>query len=98
MIEAGFDILNPVQNSAADMDPGALKSEFGKSITFWGGGVDTQKILPFASPDEVFKQVTERVGIYNKSGGFVFNTIHNTQYNVPVENFIAMIEALKQFR
>ena len=97
-IEAGFDILNPVQNSAADMDPQTLKDEFGGKITFWGGGVDTQHTLPFGSPDEVFKQVTERIRIYNKSGGFVFNTIHNTQSGVPVENFLAMIEAVKQFR
>ena len=98
LIEAGFDILNPVQNSAKDMDPQVLKNEFGGKITFWGGGVDTQHTLPFGSPEEVYKQVTERITIYNRSGGFVFNTIHNTQYGVPVENFLAMIEALKQFR
>jgi uroporphyrinogen-III decarboxylase len=97
-IEAGFDILNPVQNSARDMDAQTLKDEFGGSITFWGGGVDTQKTLPFGTPDEVYKQVTERVKIYSKNGGFVFNTIHNTQFGVPVENFLAMIEAVKQFR
>ena len=97
-IEAGFDILNPVQNSAKDMDPQALKDEFGSRISFWGGGVDTQQILPFGTPEEVYKQVSERIKIYHKSGGFVFNTIHNTQYDVPVENFIAMIEAIKQFR
>ena len=97
-IEAGFDILNPVQNSAFDMDPAVLKNEFGDRITFWGGGVDTQKTLPFGSPDEVYREVTERIRIYNKSGGFVFNTIHNTQPGTPVENFLAMIEAVKQFR
>jgi uroporphyrinogen-III decarboxylase len=97
-IEAGFDILNPVQNSANDMDPKALKDEFGGSITFWGGGVDTQHTLPFGSPDEVYKQVTERINTYNNSGGYVFNTIHNTQNDVPVENFLAMMEAVKQFR
>jgi uroporphyrinogen-III decarboxylase len=97
-IEAGFDILNPVQNSAKDMDPQALKDEFGGSVTFWGGGVDTQHTLPFGTPDEVFKQVTERINIYNKNGGFVFNTIHNTQSGVPVENFMAMIDAIRQFR
>jgi uroporphyrinogen-III decarboxylase len=80
------------------MDPQTLKDEFGDRITFWGGGVDTQHTLPFGSPDEVFEQVTERIRIYNKSGGFVFNTIHNTQSGVPVENFLAMIEAIKQFR
>jgi len=97
-IEAGFDILNPVQNSAKDMDPQMLKDQFGSKICFWGGGVDTQHTLPFGTPDEVFKQVTERINIYSKNGGFVFNTIHNTQSGVPVENFLAMIEAIKQFR
>ena len=97
-IEAGFDILNPVQNSARDMDPQVLKDEFGDRITFWGGGVDTQHTLPFGTPDEVYKQVTERIRIYHKSGGFVFNTIHNTQPGTPVENFLAMIDAVKQFR
>jgi uroporphyrinogen-III decarboxylase len=98
LIEAGIDILNPVQNSAADMDPQTLKNEFGDKITFWGGGVDTQHTLPFGSPEEVYAQVTERISIYNKNGGFVFNTIHNTQAKVPPENFIAMIDAIKQFR
>jgi hypothetical protein len=97
-IEAGFDILNPVQNSAVDMDPQTLKNEFGSKISFWGGGVDTQKTLPFGTPDEVYKEVTERIRIYNKSGGFIFNTIHNTQPGTPVENFLAMIEAIKQAR
>ena len=97
-IEAGFDILNPIQNSAADMDPQELKNDFGDNITFSGGGVDTQHTLPFGSPDEVYKQVTERINIYFKNGGFIFSTIHNTQSGVPVENFMAMIEAIKQFR
>jgi len=97
-IEAGFDILNPVQNSAKNMEAQSLKNEFGENITFWGGGVDTQHTLPFGTPEEVYKQVTERINIYNKNGGFVFNTIHNTQSGVPVENFLAMLEAVKQFR
>ncbi|MDR0448405.1 MAG: uroporphyrinogen decarboxylase family protein, partial [Treponema sp.] len=67
-------------------------------ISFWGGGVDTQHTLPYGSPEEVFNQVSERIRIYNQNGGFVFNTIHNTQPGVPVENFLAMIEAIKQFR
>jgi uroporphyrinogen-III decarboxylase len=98
LIKAGFDILNPVQNSAVDMDAKSLKEQFGDKITFWGGGVDTQRTLPFGTPDEVYNQVTERIKIYNKNGGFVFNTIHNTQSKVPVENFKAMVEAIKQFR
>ena len=97
-IEAGIDILNPVQNSAADMDAQTLKDEFGSKITFWGGGVDTQRTLPFGSPDEVFKEVTERIRIYKSNGGFVFNTIHNIQAGVPVENLLAMIEGVRQFR
>jgi uroporphyrinogen-III decarboxylase len=96
LIEAGFDILNPVQNGAKNMDPRELKNEYGSKITFWGGGVDTQHTLPYGTPDEVYKQVTERIGIYNKNGGFVFNTIHNTQFNIPIENFLAMIDAIKQ--
>ena len=98
MIEAGFDILNPVQNSAKDMDPQTLKDEFGDALTFWGGGVDTQRILPFGTPDEVYEQVTERIRIYNRNGGFVFSPIHNTQYDVPVENFLAMMDAIEKFR
>jgi uroporphyrinogen-III decarboxylase len=94
-IEAGIDILNPVQNSAVDMDALELKKEFGGKLTFWGGGVDTQKTLPFGTPDEVYRQVSERIGIYNRNGGFVFSTIHNTQAGVPVENFLAMMDALK---
>jgi uroporphyrinogen-III decarboxylase len=98
LIKAGIDILNPVQNSAVNMDAKTLKDTFGDKLTFWGGGVDTQGTLPFGTPQEVYDQVTERIGIYNKGGGFVFNTIHNTQAKVPPENFIAMIEAIKQFR
>jgi uroporphyrinogen-III decarboxylase len=97
-IEAGFDIINPVQSSANNMDAKSLKDEFGGRITFWGGGVDTQKTLPFGSPKEVFEQVTDNIRIYNKNGGYVFNAIHNVQPDVPVENFFAMMEAVKQFR
>lgn len=98
LIKAGIDILNPVQNSAVNMDPRELKQQFGDKIVFWGGGVDTQKTLPFGSPQEVYDQVTERINIYNQNGGFIFNTIHNTQADTPVENFLAMLEALKQYR
>ncbi|MDR0720621.1 MAG: methyltransferase [Treponema sp.] len=98
IIDAGIDILNPVQNSAASMDAADLKKEFGHRITFWGGGVDTQKTLPFGKPEQVYEQVTERIRIYYKDGGFVFSTIHNTQARVPVENFIAMTDAIKEFR
>lgn len=96
-IEAGFDILNPVQTSAADMDPAYLKSHFGDRITFWGGGVDTQRTLPFGTADEVRKQVRERIKVFSPGGGFVFNTIHNIQAQVPVENLRAMFETLQEY-
>jgi len=97
-IEAGFDILNPVQTSAAGMDPQELKDQFGDQIVFWGGGVDTQKTLPFGTPDEVYAQVQERMEIFGRGGGFVFNTIHNLQARVPVENLLALYEAVRDFR
>ncbi|MHC4620088.1 MAG: uroporphyrinogen decarboxylase family protein [Planctomycetota bacterium] len=97
-IEAGFDVLNPVQCSAADMDPRMLKSRFGDQLVFWGAGVDTQKTLPFGTPEEVRRQVRERLEIFGKGGGFVFNTIHNIQANSPVENLLAMFETVKEFR
>ncbi len=95
-IAAGFDILNPVQCSAADMDPAMLKETFGRQITFWGGGVDTQKTLPFGTPDEVRAEVRERVRIFSPGGGFVFNTIHNVQPLSPVENVLAMYKAVQE--
>ncbi|NLY51516.1 MAG: methyltransferase [Firmicutes bacterium] len=95
-IDAGFDILNPVQCSATGMDPEVLKERFGDKITFWGGGVDTQKTLPFGTPDEVRKEVEERIRIFGKGGGFVFNSIHNIQARTPVENLVALYEAFKE--
>ena len=94
-IEAGFDILNPVQISAAGMNPEKLKEKYGKQLVFWGGGVDTQKVLAFGTPDEVKKQVRELCSVFSREGGFVFNTVHNIQANVPVENVAAMIETLR---
>jgi hypothetical protein len=96
-IEAGFDILNPVQINAKGMDPAHLKKTFGDRITFWGGGVDTQKMLSFGSPAEVKQQVTENMKIFGQNGGFVFNTVHNIQANVPLENMIAMFDAIHEF-
>ena len=78
------------------MDPAELKSRYGGRIVFWGGGVDTQKTLPFGTPDEVREQVAERVRIFSQKNGFVFNTIHNIQCNTPTENLLAMFEALGQ--
>jgi len=97
-IEAGFDILNPVQTSAAGMDPQGLKNQFGEWLTFWGGGVDTQQVLPFGKPEEVRAQVHERMSIFGKGGGFVFNAIHNVQARVPVENLLALYQAVKDYR
>ena len=94
-IDAGFDVLNPVQCSAAKMDARTLKREFGGQLTFWGGGVDTQHTLPFGTPDEVYRQVRERIDIFNEGGGFVFNAIHNIQGPTPLENMLAMFKAIR---
>jgi hypothetical protein len=96
-IEAGFDILNPVQCSATGMEPEKLKAEFGERIVFWGGGVDTQKVLPFGTPAEVREQVLHRCEIFAPGGGFVFNTIHNVQAGTPVANIVAMLDAVHEF-
>ena len=93
-IEAGFDILNPIQTSAAGMDPVALKKEFGRKLVFWGGGVDTQKTLPFGTPGEVYREVRQRIEILGDGGGFVFNSVHCLQVNTPVENLLAMFRAI----
>ncbi len=97
LIEAGVDILNPVQTSAAGMDPAVLKSRFGGRIVFWGGGCDTQSVLPGATPEEVREHVRERMRIFKPGGGYVFNQVHNIQANVPVENIEAMLEAAYEF-
>lgn len=96
-IEAGIDIANPVQCSAVNMEPEKLKAKYGERLTFWGGGVDTQKVLPFGTPAEVREQVLERCRIFSPGGGFVFNTIHNIQAGTPVENILAMVSALQEF-
>ncbi len=95
--DAGFDIINPVQCSAAGMDPQTLKDRHGERLVFWGGGVDTQKTLPFGTPAEVRGEVLERCRIFSKGGGFVFNAIHNVQAKTPVENVVAMIDAVHEF-
>jgi uroporphyrinogen-III decarboxylase len=96
-IEAGFDILNPVQCSATGMEPEQLKASFGDQLVFWGGGVDTQRVLPFGTATEVREQVLRRCEIFAPSGGFVFNSIHNVQAATPVENIVAMIDAVHEF-
>jgi len=95
-IDAGFDVLNPVQCSATGMDPRTLKREFGQQLVFWGGGVDTQKTLPFGTPDEVYREVRERIDLFAEGGGYVFNSIHNVQSNVPTENILAMFRAVAE--
>lgn len=96
-IDAGFDILNPVQCSAVNMDPHQLKKKYGDLITFWGGGVDTQWTLPFGTPDQVRREVHERIRIFAPGGGFVFNTIHNVQPRIPVKNVLAMYKAVREY-
>ena len=95
IIESGFDILNPVQVSAAHMDPVDLKQRFGSQLTFWGGGVDTQRTLPFGTVDSVRQEVAERIKIFGRGGGFVFNPIHNVQAQVPVENLLALYDTVR---
>ncbi|MBI5687227.1 MAG: methyltransferase [Verrucomicrobia bacterium] len=94
-IEAGFDILNPVQCSAACMDARTLKKEFGKHLVFWGGGANTQQTLPFGTPDEVYREARERIDIFGEGGGFVFDTVHNIQGPTPAANLLAMFKAIK---
>jgi hypothetical protein len=96
-IAAGFDVLNPVQCSAARMNPAELKAEFGDRLTFWGGAVDTQRTLPFGTPDEVRREVRERIHIFGPGGGFVFAAIHNIQACTPVENILAMFRTVREY-
>ena len=95
-IESGFDIINPVQINASGMDPRKLKKEYGNKLVFWGGGVDTQGAFAFGTPAQVKEQVKSQCEILNNNGGFVFNTVHNIQANVPFKNVVAMLEALKE--
>lgn len=97
-LDAGFDILNPVQTSAAKMDPAALKKQFGDRATFWGGGIDTQRTLPFGTPEQVRAEVKERMEVFGAGGGFIFAAIHNIQAKTPVENLLALYEAAVEYR
>jgi len=96
LIEAGFDILNPVQTAAAGMDPRRLKTEFGRQIVFWGGGTDTQHTMAFGKPEEVYREVRERIEIFGAGGGFVFDSVHNIQATTPTENLLAMFGAIRE--
>lgn len=98
LIDAGFDIINPVQINAKDMDPRVLKEEYGDQVTFWGGGIDTQRILPNATPEEVRSHVLQECELLGTNGGFIFNAVHNIQANAPLRNVVAMIETLRELR
>jgi uroporphyrinogen decarboxylase len=97
LIAAGFDVINPVQTSCRDMEPARLKREFGRDITFWGGGADTRHLLNHGTPADVRRDVLERLAIFAPGGGFVFNTIHNILPDVPPQNVVAMFDALDEF-
>lgn len=97
LIEAGFDILNPVQTNCVDMEPQRLKDEFGKTVTFWGGGADTTTVLNNASPEEVRVHCLERLEIFSKNGGFVFNPVHNIIPDVSPDNIVSMVNAVREF-
>jgi uroporphyrinogen decarboxylase len=98
LIEAGYDVINPVQTNAKDMDAARLKKEFGAQITFWGGGCDTRAILNRGTPQQVRDEVKKNVEILAPGGGFVFNTVHNIMPDVPPENIEAMLAALDEYR
>jgi uroporphyrinogen decarboxylase len=98
LIDIGVEIINPVQTSANGMEPEWLKKEFGKDITFWGGGCDTQQVLPYGTPQEIDQHVKERIEIFASDGGFVFAQIHNIVSNVPPENIVTMYEAVRKYR
>jgi len=97
LIEAGFDVINPVQTNCRDMDPERLKREFGRDICFWGGGCDTKSMLPQGKPAEVKEHVKRRCETFMPGGGFVFNTVHNILPEVPPENIVAMFEGIAEF-
>ena len=92
LIDAGIDVLNPVQISADNMDPQELKDEFGDQICFWGGGCNTQRVLGTGTPESVASNVRQLVRIFKKNSGFVFNQVHNIMGNVPPENIVAMLD------
>jgi hypothetical protein len=94
LVESGLDIINPVQCSAEGMDPKWLKERFGRKLAFWGGGVDTQRTLPFGTKEGVIREVTERIKILAPGGGYVFNTVHNIQQGTPPENIIAAFDTV----
>jgi uroporphyrinogen decarboxylase len=97
LIEMGIDILNPVQISAPGMDPKMLKEQYGHDLVFWGGGIDSQHVLPFAAAEQVKEEVQRNVETFKPGGGYVFNNVHNIQAGVPPENILALYEAAYEF-
>ena len=97
LIDCGVDILNPVQTTAAGMDPVELKAEFGDRLAFWGGGIETQNVLPFGSTGDVREQVRERIKALGPGGGFVFAATHNIHDDTPIDNLLAVFEAVQEF-
>jgi len=97
LIEAGYDVINPIQTNSRDMEPERLKREFGKDICFWGGGCDTRAVINRGTPAQVKEHVKRRLEIFSPGGGFVFNTIHNILPEVPPQNVVAMFEAIEEF-
>lgn len=97
LLDNGIDILNPVQINAAGMDAQALKETYGDQLVFWGGGIDSQHVLPFASAEDVMNNVKANVNIFKSGSGYVFNNVHNIQAGVPPENIIAMYEAAYKY-
>ena len=96
-IEMGVDILNPIHISATGMEPVALKREFGEDIVFWGGAVDTQDVLPYGTPEQVRDDARRNIEALAPGGGYVFNTVHNIQADVPAENIVALWETLREY-
>ena len=97
LLDNGIDILNPVQTSADNMDARALKDTYGPRLSFWGGGCDSQHVLPFASPEQIREHVRGNLEVFKPGGGYVFNNVHNIQAGVPPENIVAMYDAAHEF-
>jgi uroporphyrinogen decarboxylase len=96
-LDNGIDILNPVQISAKDMAPATLKARFGDRLTFWGGSIDSQHILPWESPQTIRQHVRRNLEAWKPGGGYVFNNVHNIQAGVPPENVIALYDAAYEY-
>ena len=97
-VDAGVDIVNPVQISAEGMEPAGLKARWGEKLVFWGGGVDTQRVLAFGTPEEVRENVRQNLAAFRDGGGYVFNAVHNIQATVPTENLVALFRAYQDYR